>query len=518
MKILPQKSLFLQVGSLVLVWIVLGLLVLSPASADVGVHPILPGGSSLQPQEETPIQMAAEVVEMTVRPATEADNATIQLNPEAYGLQFQPVWYPAVAEVTADFTMRNPTHDALSLTAWFPLASALETVGWELNPDEIVPRIASFQVAVNGSPVDYAVSELPNPKGEGRPPLPWASFPVTFPPGEDIPIQVSYVLPLQPAVKGSELALYYIFQTGAGWAGPIGQAELILNLPYPAGEGTLAAAAPGSLSPPYGWPQVLPGIPANAVLEGNQARWTWQDFEPGPQDDFAVWLMGLDKWQELEDSRGAVQANPQDGRAWLDLGTHYYSLATSGYNQPALFSTIYLEPGVEAYQEAAGLLPEHPDPHAGLALLSLVPYMRAKNAPPEVIQYVQEELQLARELEEAHPELAEETWVSSGMVEDVLSIYLYNDATATAEWAAMSTIWAQETAGAAGMRTPSATPAPERTPTPQPVPSTTPLPLPTLTPTPAVPAGSDGQILTILLVAAGALGLVIVVYLLLKNR
>ena len=39
-------------------------------------------------------------------------------------------------------------------------------------------------------------------------------------------LHVSYVLPLLPLPKWYALALYYIFQTGAGWAGPIGQAEL----------------------------------------------------------------------------------------------------------------------------------------------------------------------------------------------------------------------------------------------------------------------------------------------------
>ncbi len=63
------------------------------------------------------------------------------------------------------------------------------------------------------------------------------------------------MVPLQPAVKGSELALYYIFQTGTGWAGPIGQADLVVNLPYPASAETLAVASPGSLRLPYGWPR-----------------------------------------------------------------------------------------------------------------------------------------------------------------------------------------------------------------------------------------------------------------------
>jgi hypothetical protein len=117
--------------------------------------------------------MANEIVTMNIRKATQADNAAIQLNPDAYGLQVQPVWYPLVADVQADFTMRNPTTKTIDLTTWFPLASALQSVNWELNPDEIVPRLASFQVEVDGSAVEYSVSELTNPKGD-KPPL-WAS-------------------------------------------------------------------------------------------------------------------------------------------------------------------------------------------------------------------------------------------------------------------------------------------------------------------------------------------------------
>ncbi len=267
---------------------------------------------------------------MNVRPATEADNSIIQLNPDAYGLQFQPIWYSYIADVQADFTMRNPTSEAVNLIAWFPLASALENVSWEINPDETVPRIASFKVLVDGNPIDYTVSELPNPKGTDKPLLPWASFPVSFPAGKDTRIQVSYLFPLQPAVKGSELALYYIFQTGAGWAGPIGQAELILNLPYPASAETLARMDPSILGLPYFKADPDANLPMDGMLEGSQARWTWTDFEPGPQDDFSIWLVDPAQYQQLQTARAAVQSNPQDGQAWLELASIYRNLATRG--------------------------------------------------------------------------------------------------------------------------------------------------------------------------------------------
>ena len=508
-------------GAALACMLMIGAVYVIPGRADVGVRPVLPGGSSIQPEEETPVQMAAERVVMSVRVATEADNAAITLNPQAYGLQTQPVWFQAVADVQADFTMKNPTGEAVSMTAWFPLASALENVSWELNPDEIPPSIQDFQVTVDGKPVEHTVSELPNPKGADRPALPWASFPVTFPAGEETDIQVSYTAPLQPAVKGSELALYYIFQTGAGWAGPIGQAELVVNLPYPASAETLAIASPGSLSVPYGRPETLPAIPADVVLDGNQARWTWKDFEPGPQDDFAAWLMDIGKYQELEAAKARVQAQAEDGQAWLELAGTYRSLATVGYNSPSIFSASYLAPGVEAYQKAAELLPEHPAPHAGLALLTLAPFMREKNAPPEVMQTVQDELQIARELEAKSPGLAEEAGVGSWVVEDILSMYAYNDATATADWSAYSTDWAKETETANLTLTPPAAPAtPTQPATQTPEPAATEkaedLPALTATPTPEPQGGLSKTGIGILIV--GVLVMAVVAYFVSKRK
>jgi hypothetical protein len=98
----------------------------------------------------------------------------VKLNPDAYGVQYyqwSPSWYPAVAEVNADFILKNPMSEAVSMTVWFPLASALESVEWELNLEEIVPRLEGFQITVDGKVVDFNVRELTNPKGEDKPPL-----------------------------------------------------------------------------------------------------------------------------------------------------------------------------------------------------------------------------------------------------------------------------------------------------------------------------------------------------------
>jgi hypothetical protein len=445
MNMRSRKSTVVLISGLIMFSLLLGLLISHPVRADVGVRPILPGGSNIQPEGETPIQMVDEVITMDIRPATEGDNNIIQLNPDAYGLQFQPLWYNYVSEVQANFTMNNPTTEDVNLTAWFPLASALESVAWnELNPDEIVPRIAGFQVMVAGKTIEFATSELPNPKGSDRPALPWASFPVTFPAGKETDIQVNYLLPLQTSVKGSELALYYIFQTGAGWAGPIGQAELVLNLPYPASAETVTRMDPSNLNLPYFNSNPAANLPLDGVLEGNQARWTWVDFEPGPQDDFSIWLVDPTIYQQLETAREVVQASPEDGPAWLELASIYRILATKAWNYPSIFTESYLAPGLEAYQRAAEYLPEHPEPHVGIAMLSLAPYMADTNAPSEVMGSVQEHVRIARELEAAHPNLREQADISSSMLDDAMGVY-FGNITATAVSGATHTAWAKET-------------------------------------------------------------------------
>lgn len=533
---------FRQVISFFLLCFLFTLLISTPVRADVGIQPILPGGSNIKPGEETPIQMAAEVVVMNVRQATEADNASIKLNPKWYGYDQRDVWFTCIAEVEADFTMKNPTSDTLSMTVWFPLASALENVNWRTNlPGEIVPRIESFKVSVDGNPVDFTASELPNPKGFEYTPLPWASFKVTFPGNKDTLIHVSYLVPLQPSAKGFTMALYYIFQTGAGWAGPIGKAELILNLPYPASMETLAGMSNSLRLPPMYLPKAGK-LPFGMTMEGNQARLTWKGFEPGPEDDFAIWLLQPDKWQEIAAARAAVQANPQDGKAWLQLAFVYHSLSLTRTNTRMVFSDQFLDPCIQAYRKAAILLPDHPVPHAALGLFALEPHLAKQNAPADVLQYVQNELQVARDLEARDPSLTEGAIITSEGLANALNYYLYNSATeiaylgtvaaykvtetvrATLEYATR-TVWAIDhatylavwatnmncwaTAGADC----TATPIPTLTPTQtlMPKPTRTPTLLPSRVPTPTVitakTAGNETN--QIIITAAGVLALLL---------
>jgi hypothetical protein len=167
-------------------------------------------------------------------------------------------------------------------------------------------------------------------------------------------------------------------------------------------------------------------------------------------------------------------------------------------------------------------------PHYILAML----YSAAlsQNPPPEALEPVWDEM---RKIKELDPELAQGLEPN---VYDVLEWVLYNDATATAEainWdaanateTAQATLYNDATATAEAISWAcwatanaecTATPSPSATPKPiaTPKPSATPQPPPTSRPTPAETIG-NAQILVIL-GTAGFIGLVIVVYLVMKR-
>lgn len=527
MNTLPQKHLFSLVCFLAGACVMVGVLAPTPVRAGTR-QPVLPGGSSLQPGGETAIQMTSELVTFNIRQATEADNNLVPLSPNYFGFQHLPVWFPAVAEVQAEFTLKNPTSQPINLTVWYPLASVLDVVEWSLSPSEKIPRIEDFEAYIDGNPSNAMVSELANPKGADKPDLPWANFPVTFPAGKETVIQIRTRLPLQPSVSGIEMTLYHVFHTAAGWAGPIGQVELILNLPYPASTETLAGIPSGTLKvPPYYRPSQRADLPPGGVLEGNQARWRWKNLEPGSQDDFVLWLLEPDHWQELERARASVQANQADGQAWLNLGTTYYSLSSNGPGWPTVFASIYLPQGIAAYRKSSGLLPGRSAPHAGLGLLTLELYLPDKNAPPEAIQIIQDELQTARELETKNPTIATETGRSRWLLmrlETEFKTYFPDEANATAGLTTLTIGGTMtvplETASATPTRkdTLTALPTPKHTQVSTPIPSKIPQPVRSLVPTMSPTEPPEGEVVTgigsgvstVIIVAIGIIGLVVV--------
>ena len=77
-----------------LVCLFIGGVFVTPSRANMGVNPILPGGSNIKPEGDTPIQMTAEKVVLTVHKTTDMDNG----NPQLGGVEYYPC-FPVLKRV-----------------------------------------------------------------------------------------------------------------------------------------------------------------------------------------------------------------------------------------------------------------------------------------------------------------------------------------------------------------------------------------------------------------------------------
>ena len=252
----------------------------SSALADVA-PPINPPGSNLEPgSETTQVRMVAETVQIDVRTTDTQSLGT--------------------ARVTADFTMRNLGSQSESMAVRFPISAS--------DGRSEYPEITNLAIKVNGKQVSFRRANYPDIRYYNQDQdVPWAEFDVTFPVGQDVPIQVAYTL------NGSGYmpftAFYYILETGAGWKDTIGSADVILRLPYPASTQNVI------MDLQIGWAETTSG----GVFNGNEVRWHFDNFEPGPDGpvqnmEFA--LVAPVNWRTVLKERDNVAKNPNDSEAW----------------------------------------------------------------------------------------------------------------------------------------------------------------------------------------------------------
>lgn len=304
-----------------------------PARADVA-PPAPPPGANLAPGSEmTQVRMVSETVLIVV-----ASNA--------------PAGSLAQARVTANFTMRNLGTTSESMAARFPLSAS---DGWGAFPE-----IQDVGVRVDGAAVSTRRTLGPEVRF-GDELVPWAEFDVTFPPGRDVQIRVTYTL--EGYGEAPYVLFEYILDTGAGWNGTIGSAELSVRLPY---EASLQNVLLGLDSRVLG----LGETSAGGFIIGNEARWLLHDFEPTRADNLRVVMVTPAAWLRIAAERENTARNPNDGEAWGRLGRAYKDITLDprrrGVREDAGSHELY-RLGVEAYERAVGLMPQDALWHAGFA-------------------------------------------------------------------------------------------------------------------------------------------------------
>lgn len=320
--------------------------------ADIA-PPKTPPGSTLLPEDEgTAVRMVAETVTLEV--SADPQNAS-----------------RAIARTRAVFTMRNLGHVDETMAARFPLSFPDGSSDGAFE----FPEIPSVAVKIDGLSVPTRREMQPPVEGGGyreRDEIPWAVFDVTFPRSRDVVVEVTYTV----AGYGyfPQTTFEYVLETGAGWNDTIGEADIIVQLPYAATDTNVFVEESNSSS----------ASTPEAVLTANQVRWHFEDLEPTSQDNIEVILVAPALWESVLRETRIVEGNPKDGEAWGRLAKAYKEAARlpKGWLRDDPAGGELVDLSKDAYEKCLALLPEDALWHYGYAeLLWAEYYWEARMSP-----------------------------------------------------------------------------------------------------------------------------------------
>lgn len=348
----------------------------SIAEADVAPPEAPPGTNLIPGNEQTQVRMMAEIVTLTISENPSDSNS-------------------AIAKTEAVFTMRNLGIEEEKMQVRFPLSFFNgNSDGWGNFPE-----IDSIVVKVDGKNIQTKKENQPFFQSENsyeeRQEIPWAVFDVSFPPSQDVTIEVVY------DVHGYGYYPYevfkYILETGAGWNGTIGSADIIVRLPYEVNEKNL------DLSSQIGYADGT--TPLGGVINKNEIRWKFEDFEPTAENNFHITVVTPSLWGKVLKEKAVVEKNPNDGEAWGRLAKAYKEiLVLPKYmrSDPAALEILQLS--TNAYQRCLELLPNDSLWHYGYADLLLSHfifnvYSKGKEDAEGILPIILLHLQTALELD-----------------------------------------------------------------------------------------------------------------------
>lgn len=357
-----RRSWFLALVLLVIA----GIGAASPAYADMA-PPQNPPGSSIQSgQENTQVQMVSENVVMTIgQPASDT-------------LPNDPVHAKIAAggHVDATFNMQNQGSEAESFDAWFPIGIENGMGG--------VSTVQNFTAYVDG--VQSTSIGQQTTKGQFGGDVPWATWPVSFPPGKPVTVRVTYDTVSTGWYPYGMMS--YILETGAGWNGPIGEGTVTFRLPYPVTSQNVAISG--------GNPNFLPrgGTPA---VSGTDVVWHFTNLEPTAENNISLEVLAPAVWTRIQAAESAQAANPASVDTQLELanalheGLYYkYELVEVGSGSRELHDMA-----INAYEVALKLDPNKVDIYRGYIPLLESDSSVQSMPSPRYVQLLDRALQLA---------------------------------------------------------------------------------------------------------------------------
>jgi hypothetical protein len=310
---------------------------------------------------------------------------------------------------------------------------------------------------------------------------------VTFPPGEDVRLRVTY--DTHPIGWGPWGSLPYVLETGAGWRGAIGEGAITFRLPY---EVTSMNVQLAEMREAY----TGPDRPFEITVDGTDVTWHFTDLEPERSeypwsmtgretDNPTLTLLDPAVWAEIEAAQAEAEAHPDAVEAHLRLA----EALEGGTRRKATFfhneaNTLLIERTDAAYRRALELAPDDIDVLVAYLEWLVIPRERAWGGATlgEDLDAV---LSRALELDPDHTRVSEtKAWVEHWRQEVVPKM----------PQPPTPTVPASPTPTASPEST--ATPRPSATPTQTPKPMETSTPTATATPTPPPKTGQTTGITT----------------------
>ncbi|MGA2489130.1 MAG: hypothetical protein ABSF99_02930 [Anaerolineales bacterium] len=260
----------------------------------------------------------------------------------------------------------NTGNAAENLKVRFPLNGDEQTHGSGQN---YIPMIQDLTALINGQPLAIRVVEDNDPNAPQfflgySSIIYWSEFEVDFPVGKDVKLIVKYTL--QPTVEDSHAFIKYLLATGAGWKGPIGEADVVLRFPYILNAYNLDFFDDLSTNN-YFNNDTFPnsqGVRSTKVVE-NELWLHYEDLEPNSGDNLGVSIVQPHLWQAVMQRRAQVIDSPDDAIGWLALARSY---ADAGQEKHGMFPNGQLcQAFIQAFERALTLNPNDASLHAEFA-------------------------------------------------------------------------------------------------------------------------------------------------------
>jgi hypothetical protein len=281
-----------------------------------------------------------------------------------------------IGHVEATFVMRNQGTEGESFDVWFPLVNVSHF-------EQVWGPVENFAAWVNGVPAETSLNEGSGPWDKT---VPWATWPVTFPPGQDVVLRNTYdVAPFAGSTYGS---FGYVLETGAGWHGPIGEAAITFRLPYKVNESNTV------LHHPYHFWH-LPH-PDAFTISGTDVTWHFSDLEPTQDDNIYLTVLAPSLWEEIIAAQHDVAAMADSPEAHLRLARASVAVLSFRAGLEPIGNSIALAELAEmSYERALELAPKDVEIHVKYCELLWLLWDTDDSLPEDLLPGLERALELA---------------------------------------------------------------------------------------------------------------------------